>query len=93
MKKLEYWIQHVEEYMKCDRRVDQELVLLDWTVIQLWGQDINKYMECCLQVIEEAVFEKMIADTIELIFLVMIFNSRRLYVPNLRRDFLDKYIR
>lgn len=37
-----YWIQHIEENMEWDRKVDQDLSLLDWTVIRFWGKDIKK---------------------------------------------------
>ena len=30
-KKTQYWIQHIEENMERDHKVDQELSLLDWT--------------------------------------------------------------
>jgi len=61
-KNPQYWIQHIEENMERDRKVDQELALLDWTVIRFWGKDIKKDIEGCIQVIEEAAFDKMIEN-------------------------------
>ncbi len=62
-KNPQYWIQHIEENMERDRKVDQELSLLDWTVIRFWGKDIKKDIEGCIQVIEEAAFDKMIENS------------------------------
>ncbi len=61
-KNPQYWIQHIEENMERDRKVDQELALLDWTVIRFWGKDIKKDIEGCIQVIEETAFDKMIEN-------------------------------
>lgn len=61
-KNPQYWINHIEKNMERDQRVDQALAFLDWTVIRFWGKDIKKDLENCVQVIEEAAFEKMMAN-------------------------------
>ena len=62
-KNPQYWLRHIEENMERDRRVDRELALLDWTVIQFWSNDIKKDLQGCLRFIEETVFEKMVINT------------------------------
>ena len=61
-KNPQYWINHIEKNINRDRRVDQELAYLDWTVIRFWGMDIKKDLENCVQIIEEAAFDKMMAS-------------------------------
>lgn len=68
-KNPQYWIRHIEENMERDRRVEQELSSLDWTVLRFWGKDIKKDMEGCIQAIEEIAFDKMIANADEVVTL------------------------
>jgi DNA mismatch endonuclease (patch repair protein) len=61
-KNPDYWIRHIEENMERDKKVDQELASLDWTVIRFWGKDIKKDLNGCVKVIEETIFEKTIVS-------------------------------
>ena len=62
-KNADYWIPKIEKNMKRDIEHDQSLANMGWTVIHFWGQDILKNTEECVRVIEEAIFENMIAAT------------------------------
>lgn len=59
----EYWIEKIERNMKRDFENDQKLQFLGWTVIHFWGGEIKKNLDECIRVIEEAIFENMIAET------------------------------
>ena len=62
-KNADYWIPKIERNMKRDLENDKRLLFLGWTVIHFWGQDILKKTDECVRVIEEAIFDNMIADT------------------------------
>ena len=59
----EYWIEKIERNMKRDLENDQKLQFLGWTVIHFWGEEIKKNLDECIRVVEEAIFENMIAET------------------------------
>jgi DNA mismatch endonuclease (patch repair protein) len=48
--------------MQRDLENDQKLQFLGWTVIHFWGKEIKKDLDGCIRVIEEAIFENMIAE-------------------------------
>lgn len=52
-----YWVQKIERNMERDRKNDQQLQYLGWTVIHFWGNDILKHTEECIKVIEETIFD------------------------------------
>lgn len=62
-KNADYWIPKIERNMRRDLENDKRLLFLGWTVIHFWGQDILKKTDECVRVIEEAIFDNMIADT------------------------------
>lgn len=45
----EYWIPKIERNRNRDKKVSQELALMDWTVIRLWESDIKKDLDSCVQ--------------------------------------------
>ena len=57
----DFWIKKIEKNMQRDRENDQKLNSLGWTVIHFWGDEIKKNPDECVQVIEEAIFENLIA--------------------------------
>lgn len=59
----DFWIGKIERNMKRDHENDQKLQFLGWTVIHFWGGEIKKNLDECIRVIEEAIFENMIAET------------------------------
>jgi len=48
--------------MERDDEVNKELFFRGWTVIRFWGKDILKKSDECLRIIEETIFEGMMAD-------------------------------
>ena len=57
----EFWISKIERNMQRDHENDQKLNALGWTVIHFWGDEIKKSPDECVRVIEEAIFENLIA--------------------------------
>ena len=57
-----YWVAKIQENMERDRRVDQELLYLGWTVIHFWGKDILKNTDECVRVIEDAIMDARIRE-------------------------------
>ena len=45
----EYWIAKIEENMARDKRVDRELLSIDWTPIRFWEKDVLKNEEYCVE--------------------------------------------
>ena len=57
----DFWVKKIERNMQRDRENDQKLNTLGWTVIHFWGEEIKKSPDECVRVIEEAIFENLIA--------------------------------
>ena len=57
----DFWISKIERNMQRDHENDQKLNALGWTVIHFWGDEIKKSPDECVRVIEEAIFENLIA--------------------------------
>lgn len=51
----EYWIEKIEENIARDRRNDEKLKELGWTVLHFWEKEVLKELESCLNTIEAAV--------------------------------------
>lgn len=58
----EFWIKKISRNRERDDEVNKQLLFLGWTVIRFWGKDILKNTEECVQVIEEAIFDNMLAQ-------------------------------
>jgi len=56
----EYWLRKIENNMERDRKNDESLLFMGWTVIRFWGKEISKHTEECVRVIEEVMFENMV---------------------------------
>ena len=48
--------------MERDDKVNKSLLFRGWTVIRFWGKDIIKKPDECLKVIEETIFDNMMAE-------------------------------
>lgn len=57
----DFWISKIERNIQRDHENDQKLKALGWTVIHFWGDEIKKSPDECVRVIEEAIFENLIA--------------------------------
>jgi DNA mismatch endonuclease (patch repair protein) len=64
-KNPEYWIPKIERNIERDQEKDKELLFLGWTVIHFWGKDILKNTDECLKVIEEAIFDQKMQESLE----------------------------
>ena len=62
-KNSEYWISKIERNMERDRKNEQQLLFLGWTVIRFWGKEILKNTDECVRVIEETIFENQIDES------------------------------
>ncbi len=51
----EYWIPKIEKNRIRDKKVSQELALMNWTVLRFWESDIKKDLGSCVQRIVAAV--------------------------------------
>ena len=56
----EFWLKKIQQNMKRDREVEQELTKMGWKVIRFWSKDVLKDPEYCYKAITETIFEQMI---------------------------------
>ncbi|MCM1083652.1 MAG: very short patch repair endonuclease [Clostridium sp.] len=57
-----YWVKKISRNLERDDEVNRQLVFMGWTVIRFWGKDIINKSEECVKVIEETIFDMMMAD-------------------------------
>lgn len=57
----DFWIKKISDNLTRDEEVNKALTFEGWTVIRFWGDDIMKHTEDCIAVIEEAIFDSMLA--------------------------------
>ena len=57
-----FWIKKIARNMERDDEVNKALLFRGWTVIRFWGKDIMKKPNECLKVIEETIFDNMMAE-------------------------------
>lgn len=57
-----FWIKKIARNMERDDEVNKALLFRGWTVIRFWGKDIIKKPNECLKVIEETIFDNMMAE-------------------------------
>ena len=58
----EYWIKKISRNRKHDDEINKKLLFDGWTVIRFWGKDIKRNPEECVKVIEETIFDLLMAD-------------------------------
>ena len=51
----EYWIEKIEENIKRDARVDDELRSMGWTPIHFWSKEVKKDLAGCVNQIEDTI--------------------------------------
>lgn len=59
----EFWRTKILRNIERDEENNKALRALGWTVLRLWESDIKKDLDECVRVVEEAIFETMIAET------------------------------
>ena len=52
----QFWVDKIERNMERDRKKDQDLEMLGWTVLHFWGNDIKKNMDDCVKTIVDCIF-------------------------------------
>lgn len=57
-----YWLNKISNNRKRDDEVNKQLLFRGWTVIRFWGKDIQKNIDECIKVIEETIFDIVIAE-------------------------------
>ncbi len=57
----QFWINKIARNIDRDDEVDKRLNALGWTVLRFWGEDIKKHLDECVQVVEETIFDSIIA--------------------------------
>ena len=58
----EFSIKKISRNRERDDEVNKQLLFLGWTVIRFWGKDIIKNTDECVKVVEEVIFDNMIAQ-------------------------------
>ena len=58
----EFWIKKISRNRERDDEVNKQLLFLGCTVIRFWGKDIIKNTDECVKVVEEVIFDNMIAQ-------------------------------
>lgn len=58
----EFWITKISRNIERDNEVNKKLLFMGWTVIRFWGEDIKKRTSDCLRVIEETIFDIVMAE-------------------------------
>lgn len=56
----DYWKEKIIRNIERDRKNNQELEFLGWTVLRVWESDIKNDINGCVSMIKEALFEKTI---------------------------------
>lgn len=64
-KNPDYWVAHIEENMARDQKKDKLLKYDGWTVIHFWGKELKRDPDACVKVIEETIFDNMLAQNEE----------------------------
>jgi DNA mismatch endonuclease (patch repair protein) len=54
----DFWWKKIEENIKRDQQVNQQLMLEGWKVIRFWSKEVRKNLELCILRIEEALTER-----------------------------------
>lgn len=60
----EYWIQKIEENIRRDIQVDQNLKNLGWEPIHFWSKEVKKQLPTCIESIDELVYQQKIDSVI-----------------------------
>lgn len=58
----EFWISKISRNRERDDEVNKKLLFMGWTVIRFWGTDIKKNADECVKVIQETVFDIVMAE-------------------------------
>lgn len=62
----EFWISKISRNRERDDEVNKKLLFMGWTVIRFWGTDIRKNADECVKVVEETIFDIIMAEKSDL---------------------------
>lgn len=51
----QFWLDKISKNMERDRKVDNELKKMGWTVIHFWSKDVLKNVDGCINDIKDAI--------------------------------------
>lgn len=92
---IEFWHNKIEQNIKRDKTVNNELKKQGWTVIRFWGNEIEKSLDECVREIENEIKLKMV-DLKDKILIEEYFGKKfriRIVEPNDNREaILTHYI-
>lgn len=63
-KNSQYWINKISRNRERDDEVNKQLLFRGWTVIRFWGKDILKNIDECVRVVDEAVWDARMQETL-----------------------------
>ena len=58
----QYWISKISRNRERDEDVNKQLLFQGWTVIRFWGKEIQNNTDQCVKVVEEAIFDNLMAE-------------------------------
>ena len=58
----QYWISKISRNRERDEDVNKQLLFQGWTVIRFWGKEIQNNTNQCVKVVEEAIFDNLMAE-------------------------------
>lgn len=61
----QFWVEKIERNMERDNENDKRLRFQGWLAIHFWGVEIKRKTDECVKVIEEAIFEQKLLETME----------------------------
>ena len=53
----EFWIDKISRNIIRDNEINEQLMVMGWTVIRFWGNEIKKNTDKCVRIVEETVIE------------------------------------
>ena len=58
----DFWISKISRNRERDDEINKKLLFMGWTVIRFWGTDIKKNTDECVKVIQETIFDNVMAE-------------------------------
>lgn len=58
----QFWVDKIERNMERDRKKDQDLEMLGWTVLHFWGKEIKNDTVDCVECVKELMFSDKIEN-------------------------------
>ncbi len=62
----EFWISKISRNREWDDEINKRLLFEGWNVIRFWGDDIKKHTDECVKVVEGAIFDMTMHDSVDI---------------------------